>query len=121
MLKHVVYVDAGATEARKAEAVSGDAGPVAEPRRKWRGRTMGLILVVLAVNWINPPDFLWRHSTLYIFGNDIPLYGLIGLAAFFWRELTPGPVGCERRTESDGAITGGNRTGNRTGIAGLRG
>jgi multidrug transporter EmrE-like cation transporter len=82
---------------------------------------IGFILVVLAVNWINPPDFLWRHSIWYLFGNDIPLYGLIGLGAFFWRELTLGPVGCERRTGSDGAITGGNRPGNRTGLAGLRG
>jgi hypothetical protein len=72
---------------------------------------IGFILVVLAANWINPPDFFWRHSIWYIFGNDIPLYGLIGLAAFFWRELTPGPVGGERRTES-GTITGGNRMGN---------
>ena len=73
---------------------------------------IGFILVMLAVNWINPPDFLWRHSIWYIFGNDIPLYGLIGLAAFFWRELTSGPVGCERCTESDGTIAGGNPMGN---------
>ncbi len=72
---------------------------------------IGFILVMLAVNRINPPDFLWRHSIGYIFGNDIPLYGLIGLAAFFWRELTHGLVGCGRRTES-GTIAGVNRMGN---------
>jgi hypothetical protein len=71
---------------------------------------IGFILVVLAINWINPPDYFWRHSIWYIFGNDIPLYGLIGVAAFFWRELVSGPAGCKRRTES-GSITGGNRIG----------
>ena len=46
----------------------------------------GLTLVVLAVNWMHPPDFLSRHSILYLFGNDIPLYGLLGVGAFFLRE-----------------------------------
>jgi hypothetical protein len=68
-------------------------------------QVIGLILVVLAVNWINPPDFLSRHSPWYIFANDIPLYGLIGLAVFFWRELTFRRVDCERQPEAGPPVT----------------
>jgi len=66
---------------------------------------IGLILVVLAVNCIHPPDFLSRHSPWYIFANDIPLYGLIGLAAFFWRELTGRRVDGERQPSPEQRVT----------------
>jgi multidrug transporter EmrE-like cation transporter len=48
---------------------------------------IGLILAVLAVNWMDLPDVLLGHSISYIFRNDIPLYGLFGLGFFFGREL----------------------------------
>jgi hypothetical protein len=50
---------------------------------------VGLILLVLAVNCIDPPDtpFLWQHPVLYLLVGDIPLYGLLGLGVFFGREL----------------------------------
>ncbi len=57
-----------------------------------------LTLILLALNHLNPPDYLQRHPTWYIFVNDIPLYGVLGLGAFFWREMWnqrefgPGPA-----------------------------
>ena len=50
---------------------------------------VGLILLVLAVNCVDPPDtpFLWRHPVLYILIGNIPLYGLLGLGVFFGYEL----------------------------------
>ena len=50
---------------------------------------VALILLVLAVNCVDPPDapFLWRHPVLYLLVGDIPLYGLLGLGAFFGYEL----------------------------------
>jgi hypothetical protein len=49
----------------------------------------GLILLVLAVNCVDPPDspFLWQHPVLYLLVGDVPLYGLLGLGAFFGYEL----------------------------------
>jgi hypothetical protein len=53
------------------------------------GKVAYLILLVLAVNCVDPPEspFLWRRVLLYILVSDMPLYGLIGLAVYFWREL----------------------------------
>jgi len=50
---------------------------------------VGLILLVLAVNCVDPPDtpFLWRHPVWYLLVGDIPLYGLLGLGVFFGHEL----------------------------------
>jgi len=48
---------------------------------------IALVLVVLAANCLRPPHFLRGHSIGYILVNDIPLYGLLGLEAFFGREL----------------------------------
>ena len=58
---------------------------------------VGFILVMLALNWINPPDFFRWHSVWYVFVNDIPLYGLIAVAVFFWRQLIPGEIHGEYR------------------------
>jgi len=46
-----------------------------------------LTLILVALNDLNPPDFFQRHPTWYIFVNDIPLYGVLGLGVFFWREM----------------------------------
>jgi hypothetical protein len=48
-----------------------------------------LILVVLAFNCVDPPDspLLRRHMVLYLLVSDLPLYGLLTLAGFLWREL----------------------------------
>jgi hypothetical protein len=46
-----------------------------------------LTLIILALNLLNPPDFFQRHPTWYIFVNDIPLYGVLGLGFYFWREI----------------------------------
>jgi Glycosyltransferase family 87 len=61
------------------------------------GKVIYLALLLMAMNLLDPPDipFLWRHLLLYIIVSDVPLYGLFGLAVFFWwelsiqRELTP--------------------------------
>lgn len=47
------------------------------------------VLLMVAFNCVDPPDspFLLQHSFLYLFASDLPLYGLIGLGVFFWREL----------------------------------
>jgi multidrug transporter EmrE-like cation transporter len=63
-------------------------------------RVVGLVLLVVAMNCVDPPDspFLWQHPVLYLLVGDIPLYGLLGLGAFFGRELwsrrtlTPNPA-----------------------------
>ena len=56
------------------------------------GLVVGFILVVLAVNCVDPPDlpFLWRHPVLYLLVGDSPLYGLLGLGVFFAHQLQPG-------------------------------
>jgi hypothetical protein len=48
-----------------------------------------LILLVAAFNSLDPPKslFLRHHLVLFLLVNALPLYGLIALAAFFWREL----------------------------------
>lgn len=53
------------------------------------GKIACLILLVVAVNCVDPPEsvFLSRHLLLHILVSDIPLYGLIGLAVYFGREL----------------------------------
>lgn len=53
------------------------------------GKVVYLILLVLAVNCVDPSEsqFLWRHVLLYILVSNVPLYGLFGLGVFFWREL----------------------------------
>ena len=53
------------------------------------GKVVYLILLVVAVNLVDPPEsaFLWRHLLLYILVSNVPLYGLFGLGVFFWREL----------------------------------
>jgi hypothetical protein len=53
------------------------------------GKVVCLIAMVVAVNLVDPPEsaFLWRHPGWYILVSDFPLYGLIGLGAFFCREL----------------------------------
>ncbi len=53
------------------------------------GKVVYLILLVVAVNCVDPPDspVLWRHKLLYILVSNLPLYGLFGLGIFFWREL----------------------------------
>ncbi len=53
------------------------------------GKVVYLLLLVVAVNLVDPPDIplLWRHLLLYIIVSDAPLYGLFGLAFFFGREL----------------------------------
>jgi hypothetical protein len=57
------------------------------------GRVISLILMVLAFNCVEPPSsrFFERHMLLYLLASDLPLYGLIALAAFYCRELS----GCE--------------------------
>jgi len=69
------------------------------------GKVICLVLLVLAFNCVDPPSslFLGRHTFLYLVASNLPLYGLLTLAAFFWRELrdqavTPGPaIGCSQR------------------------
>ncbi len=53
------------------------------------GKVVYLILLVVAVNLVDPPEsaFLWRHPLLYILVSNFPLYGLLGLGFFFWQEL----------------------------------
>jgi hypothetical protein len=53
------------------------------------GHIVCLILLVLAFNSLDPPKslFLQHHLVLYLLASDLPLYGLFGLGAFFWREL----------------------------------
>lgn len=48
-----------------------------------------LVLLVLALSCLHPPGsaFFGGHRFLYLLVSDVPLYGLLGLAAFFWREL----------------------------------
>ncbi len=48
-----------------------------------------LILLVLAFNCLQPPGSapFGGHRFLYLLVSDLPLYALIALAAFFWREL----------------------------------
>jgi hypothetical protein len=60
-----------------------------------------LILVVVAVNYIDPPDwsFLWRHLVLYLLVSDLPLYALIGLGVFFCQELLRQPASIPLHTE----------------------
>jgi glycosyl transferase family 87 len=57
------------------------------------GQIICLVLVVLAFNCVDPPDspFLGRHMLLFLLASDLPLYGLLALAAFFWRELRGRP------------------------------
>jgi multidrug transporter EmrE-like cation transporter len=50
-------------------------------------RVIYLALIVLALNALNPPDFFQRHPTWYIFVNEVPLYGVLGVGLFFWREI----------------------------------
>jgi len=59
--------------------------------RPTSARVFGLIAVILAVNYINPPHFLRGRSIWHIFVNDIPLYGVLGLGAYFWLELRRPP------------------------------
>jgi hypothetical protein len=51
-----------------------------------------LTLLVLAMNCLDPPEspFVLQHSYLYLFVSNIPLYGLLGLGGFFWREILVG-------------------------------
>jgi hypothetical protein len=64
-----------------------------------------LVLLVLAFNCVDPPvfDFLRRHMFLYLLASNLPLYGLIALAAFFWQELRDqavapsSAIGCSQR------------------------
>jgi hypothetical protein len=53
------------------------------------GRIIGLVILVLAFNCVDPPEspFLNRHLILLLLASDLPLYGLLALAAFFWAEL----------------------------------
>jgi hypothetical protein len=53
------------------------------------GRVIYLILLVAALNCVDAPDgsFLRAHSVLYVLVCDLPLYALIGLGVFFWREM----------------------------------
>jgi hypothetical protein len=53
------------------------------------GKVICLVLLVVAFNCVDPPNspFLERHMLLYIVVSDVPLYGLLALAIFFWREL----------------------------------
>jgi hypothetical protein len=53
------------------------------------GQVIGLSLMILAFNCVEPPSprFFEGHMLLYVLAGDLPLYGLIALAAFFWREL----------------------------------
>jgi hypothetical protein len=66
---------------------------VAKPSRSW---VVSLMVAVLAFNYVDPPDslFLGGHPFLYLLISYLPLYALIALAAFFWRELRDreGPV-----------------------------
>jgi hypothetical protein len=50
---------------------------------------ISLMLLVLAFNCLQPPGsaFFGGHQFLYLLVSDLPLYGLLALAAFFWREL----------------------------------
>jgi hypothetical protein len=68
-----------------------------------------LTLIVLALNYLNPPDFLQRHPNWYIFVNDIPLYGLLGLGAFFWRGLRHSVPGQEAHHERPRTVVGRRR------------
>jgi len=69
------------------------------------GQIICLVLLVLAFNCVDPPDslFLGRHMFLYLLASNLPLYGLLGLAVFFWQELrdqavTPSStIGCSQR------------------------
>jgi hypothetical protein len=53
------------------------------------GRVICLALVILAFNCVDPPDsaFLGRHMFLCLLASNLPLYGLLALAAFFWQEM----------------------------------
>lgn len=53
------------------------------------GKVIWLVLLVVAFNCVDPPDsvFLGQHMLLYVMVSNVPLYGLIGLAAFWGREL----------------------------------
>jgi hypothetical protein len=53
------------------------------------GQVICLVFVVLAFNCVDPPDslFLGGHIFLYLLVSDLPLYALLALAVFFWREL----------------------------------
>jgi hypothetical protein len=46
-------------------------------------------LLILAFNCLHPPSStsFGGHRFLYLLASDLPLYGLLALAAFFWREL----------------------------------
>jgi hypothetical protein len=65
-------------------------------------RVIYLILLVVAVNCVDPPDwsFLWRHSVLYLLASDLPLYALIGLGVFFCQEMFRQPALTPLHTES---------------------
>ena len=53
------------------------------------GKVFWLVFMVAAFNCVDPPDFLFLngHLFLYLLFSYLPLYGLLALAAFFWREL----------------------------------
>jgi len=53
------------------------------------GRVILFVLLGLAMNRFRLPDwpFLLRHVHLFFLVCAIPLSGLLGLAAFFWREM----------------------------------
>jgi len=53
------------------------------------GQVICLVLLVLAFNCVDPPNspFFDRHIFLCLLASNLPLYGLVALAAFFWREL----------------------------------
>jgi len=65
------------------------------------GRVICLGLLVLALNCIDPLDspFLGRHTLLYLVVSDLPLYALLALAVFFWRELRS-----HRKFDSDDVV-----------------
>jgi FtsH-binding integral membrane protein len=52
-------------------------------------RLILFVLLWLAVSYFSVPDwpFLMRHMHLFFLVCAIPLYGVLGLGAFFWREM----------------------------------
>jgi multidrug transporter EmrE-like cation transporter len=68
-----------------------------------------LTLIVLALNDLNPPDVFQRHPTWYIFVNDIPLYGVLGLGAYFWREMCRSVPGQEAHYKHARTVVGRRR------------
>lgn len=58
-----------------------------------------LVLLMLVFNFVDPPvsPFLRRHMFWYLLASDLPLYGLIALVAYFWRELRDGTADCRGR------------------------